>query len=46
MSGPPFSLGNITTAIDELVRPDHYSIELLGRHEILDLEPRFNARGD
>ena len=42
MSGPPFPLTRDT--IEELYA-EHYSIELLGRHEILDLEPRLRARG-
>jgi thiopurine S-methyltransferase len=42
MSGPPFSVTR--TAIDALYAP-HYSIDLLGRHEILDFEPRLRARG-
>jgi thiopurine S-methyltransferase len=42
MSGPPFSL--VRTAIDELYA-EHHAIELLGTHEILDLEPRLRARG-
>jgi thiopurine S-methyltransferase len=42
MSGPPYPVtrGNI----DELLG-SHYVIELLGHHEILDLEPRLRARG-
>ena len=42
MSGPPFPLDR--AAIDELYA-EHHSIELLGSHEILDLEPRLRARG-
>ena len=42
MNGPPFSVS--PAAIEELYAP-HYSIDLLGRHEILDLEPRLRARG-
>ena len=42
MAGPPFPLTR--DAIEELYAA-HYSIELLGRHEILDLEPRLRARG-
>ena len=42
MSGPPFPLDR--AAIDELYAK-HHSIELLGAHEILDLEPRLRARG-
>jgi thiopurine S-methyltransferase len=42
MSGPPFPLTRET--IDELYAP-YFSIELLGRHDILDLEPRLRARG-
>jgi thiopurine S-methyltransferase len=42
MTGPPFSLGR--SAIDDLYA-EHHSIELLGTHEILDLEPRLRARG-
>jgi thiopurine S-methyltransferase len=42
MSGPPFPLTR--EAIDELYA-QRYSIEPLGRHDILDLEPRLRARG-
>lgn len=42
MSGPPFPLSR--EVIDELYAPRH-AIELLGRHDILDLEPRLKARG-
>jgi thiopurine S-methyltransferase len=42
MKGPPFPLTR--DAIDDLYA-DHYSIEELGRHEILELEPRLKARG-
>ena len=42
MSGPPFPLNRNT--IDELYA-EHHSIELLGTHDILDLEPRLRARG-
>jgi thiopurine S-methyltransferase len=42
MSGPPFPLGR--DAIEELYS-GRYSIETLGSHEILDLEPRLKARG-
>ena len=42
MSGPPFPLGH--DAIENLYA-DRYSIEELGRHEILELEPRLKARG-
>jgi thiopurine S-methyltransferase len=42
MKGPPFPLTR--DAIDDLYA-DRYSIEELGRHEILDLEPRLKARG-
>jgi thiopurine S-methyltransferase len=42
MNGPPFSLTRET--IHELYAEQH-SIELLGSHEILDLEPRLRARG-
>jgi thiopurine S-methyltransferase len=42
MSGPPFPLPR--EIIDALCA-EHYSIELFGRHEILDLEPRLRARG-
>lgn len=42
MAGPPFPLTRAT--IDDLYAAN-YSIELLGRHEILDLEPRLRARG-
>jgi thiopurine S-methyltransferase len=42
MSGPPFPLTRDT--IDKLYA-ERYSIEELGRHEILELEPRLQARG-
>jgi thiopurine S-methyltransferase len=42
MTGPPFPLTH--DAIDALCA-GHYLIETLGRHEILDLEPRLRARG-
>ena len=42
MSGPPFPLTRDT--IDQLYS-EGYSIEELGRHDILDLEPRLKARG-
>jgi thiopurine S-methyltransferase len=42
MKGPPFPLTR--AAIDDLYADD-YSIEELGRHEILELEPRLKARG-
>jgi thiopurine S-methyltransferase len=42
MSGPPFPL--IQGVIENLYA-DHHSIEVLGRHEILQLEPRLRARG-
>jgi thiopurine S-methyltransferase len=42
MSGPPFPVTR--DDIDKLYA-DHYSIEHLGRQEILDLEPRLKARG-
>jgi thiopurine S-methyltransferase len=42
MSGPPFPLAPDTIAA---LCAEHYSIEMLGRHEILDLEPRLRARG-
>ncbi len=42
MSGPPFPL--VRADIDALYSHNH-SIEELGRHEILDLEPRLRARG-
>lgn len=42
MKGPPFPVTRDTIA--ELYA-GHYSIEELGRHEILDLEPRLKARG-
>lgn len=42
MSGPPFPVTRDT--IDRLYA-DHHSIEELGRHEILELEPRLRARG-
>jgi thiopurine S-methyltransferase len=42
MSGPPFPL---TQGTIENLYARHYSIEELGRHEILELEPRLKARG-
>jgi thiopurine S-methyltransferase len=42
MGGPPFSATQ--AAIHALYAPQ-YSVELLSRHEILDLEPRLRARG-
>jgi len=42
MSGPPFP---VTRDAVENLYADHYSIEELGRHEILELEPRLKARG-
>jgi thiopurine S-methyltransferase len=42
MSGPPFPL---THGAIERLYADHHSIEVLGRHEILELEPRLKARG-
>jgi len=42
MSGPPFPLTRDTI---ENLYAGHYSIEELGRHEILELEPRLKARG-
>lgn len=42
MSGPPFPVSR--DAVQNLYA-DHYSIEELGRHEILELEPRLKARG-
>jgi thiopurine S-methyltransferase len=42
MQGPPFPLTR--DAIENLYA-GHYSIEELGRHEILELEPRLKARG-
>lgn len=42
MSGPPFPLDR--KAIDALYG-EHHAIELLGTHDILDLEPRLRARG-
>jgi thiopurine S-methyltransferase len=42
MSGPPFPLTRDTI---ENLYARHYSIEELGRHEILELEPRLKARG-
>jgi thiopurine S-methyltransferase len=42
MSGPPFPLDR--KAIDDLYAR-HHAVELLGSHEILDLEPRLRARG-
>jgi thiopurine S-methyltransferase len=42
MNAPPFPLDR--AAIDELYA-EHHCIELLGTHEILDLEPRLRARG-
>jgi thiopurine S-methyltransferase len=42
MKGPPFPL---TRDAIESLYARHYSIEELGRHEILELEPRLKARG-
>ena len=42
MSGPPFPLTRDTI---QNLYASHYSIEELGRHEILELEPRLKARG-
>jgi thiopurine S-methyltransferase len=42
MKGPPFPLDR--SAIERLYERD-YAIEELGRHEILELEPRLRARG-
>jgi thiopurine S-methyltransferase len=42
MKGPPFPL---TRGTIENLYADHYSIEELARHEILELEPRLKARG-
>jgi len=42
MSGPPFP---VTRDTIENLYANHYSIEELGRHEILELEPRLKARG-
>lgn len=42
MKGPPFPLPRDTI---ESLYAGHYSIEELGRHEILELEPRLKARG-
>jgi thiopurine S-methyltransferase len=42
MSGPPFPLTRDTI---ENLYASHYSIEELGRQEILELEPRLKARG-
>jgi thiopurine S-methyltransferase len=42
MKGPPFPLTGDTI---ENLYASHYSIEELGRHEILELEPRLKARG-
>ena len=42
MSGPPFPL---TQGVIESLYADHHAIEVLGRHEILELEPRLKARG-
>ncbi|MDP9007747.1 MAG: thiopurine S-methyltransferase, partial [Pseudomonadota bacterium] len=42
MRGPPFP---VTRDETDKLYADHYSIEQLGRHEILDLEPRLKARG-
>jgi len=42
MKGPPFPLTRDTI---ENLYAGHYSIEELGRHEILELEPRLKARG-
>jgi thiopurine S-methyltransferase len=42
MSGPPFP---ITGHDVETLYAKHHAIELLARHEILELEPRLKARG-
>ena len=42
MTGPPFPLDR--NLIEDLYA-EHHLIELLGTHEILDLEPRLRARG-
>jgi thiopurine S-methyltransferase len=42
MSGPPFPVTR--DEIERLYAP-HHSIRLLGRHDILELEPRLQARG-
>jgi thiopurine S-methyltransferase len=42
MSGPPFP---VTRDSVEHLYAAHHSIEELGRHEILELEPRLKARG-
>ena len=42
MNGPPFPL---TPATVSALYAEHHSIEQLGRHEILELEPRLRARG-
>jgi thiopurine S-methyltransferase len=42
MTGPPFP---VTREDIETLYANHYSIEELGRHEILELEPRLKARG-
>jgi thiopurine S-methyltransferase len=42
MKGPPFPL---TRDEIEGLYASQYSIEELGRHEILELEPRLKARG-
>jgi thiopurine S-methyltransferase len=42
MSGPPFP---VTRDTIETLYADQYSIEELGRQEILELEPRLKARG-
>jgi thiopurine S-methyltransferase len=42
MTGPPFP---VTREDIENLYANHYSIEELGRHEILELEPRLKARG-
>jgi len=42
MSGPPFPLTRDTI---ENLYARHHSIQELGRHEILELEPRLKARG-
>jgi thiopurine S-methyltransferase len=42
MSGPPFS---VTREVIDALCDRHFSIELLGRHEIIELEPRLRARG-
>ncbi len=42
MSGPPFP---VTAEDIDRLYASHHAVELLGRHEILELEPRLKARG-